>query len=285
AEESTYSRYFGSTGNGRFGVPVCGGHDCDGDGQLDVAFAAIIGSPFGRIAAGNVTIVWGNGTVLGETIDTDGVGERFLHIAGAQMREACGAEIWMDDVDGDGLGDFHIGRQNFTPAPSRPGAGALTILFGGPELRELSQNNGTLDLLNPPDNVRMLNLYGGRAYDRLGIWMRTGDLDGDGIADIAVGADEADEIGAPNRGEVIALRGGPHLREVSVVDLADSPAAALSEHLVRIYPPEGSFNAHFGATIQLGDLDGNGLAELVIAATIDRAGAALRLTSAPAGTG
>ena len=283
--ESSYSRFQGALGNGRFGVPVCGGHDCDGDGHPDVVLATPVGSRLGRTGAGNVTIVWGGGVSLGETIDTGGVGDRLLHIAGAQPIEACGSEVWMDDVDGDGLGDLLIGRQNFTPAALRRGAGALTIIFGGGDLRRLSRQNAVLDLSSPPGGVQMLHLYGARAYDRLGIWMRTGDLDGDGIADLAVGADEADGPDERNRGEVFVVRGGEHLRDAGVVDLLEYPPAALAEHVMRVLPPPLSEDGHFGATVHLGDLDGNGRAELVVSATLDRSGAGLRLANAPAGTG
>ncbi len=286
-----YSRYQGAFGNGRFGIPVCGGHDRDGDGDgdgdghVDSAFASINASVSNRANAGIVTLVWGTDSGFGETLDTLTVSERTLRIAGAQRREVCGSEIWMDDVDGDGLGDLIIGRQNFSPDTTRRGAGALTILFGGPELRTLARNGTLLDLAAPPTTVRRLDLPGSRAYDRLGIWMRTGDVDGDGIADIVVGANEADAPRSINAGEVYVIRGGPHLHETAVVDFVDYPPAALGNEVTLITPPDRFPNGHFGATVQLGDLDGNRRAELVASTALDRAGAALKLDGAPAATG
>lgn len=280
-----YSRYQGAFGNGKFGIPVCGGHDCDGDGLVDSAFASINASVANRANAGIVTLVWGTDSGFGETLDTLSLSDRTLRIAGAQSLEVCGSEIWMDDVNGDGVGDLIIGRQNFSPNATRRGAGALTILFGGPELRTLAREGSMLDLAGPPASVRLLDIFGSRAYDRLGIWMRTGDVDGDGIADIVVGADEADAPRSINAGEVYVIRGGPHLHETTIVDFVDYPPAALGEHVTLITPPDRFPNGHFGATVQLGDLDGNGRAELVASAALDRAGAAVRLNGAPAGTG
>ena len=280
-----YSRYQGAFGNGRFGIPVCGGHDCDGDGLVDSAFASINASVANRANAGIVTLVWGADSGFGETLDTLSLSDRTLRIGGAQTLEVCGSEIWMDDVDGDGVGDLIIGRQNFSPNATRRGAGALTILFGGPELRALAREGSMLDLAGPPASVQLLDIFGSSAYDRLGIWMRTGDVDGDGIADIVVGADEADAPRSINAGEVYVIRGGPHLHETTIVDLVDYPPAALGEHVTLITPPDRFPNGHFGATVQLGDLDGNGRAELVASAALDRAGAAVRLVGAPAGTG
>lgn len=283
---STYSRYLGALGNGRFGVPVCGGHDFDGDGHAEVAFAGVAADPFGRAAAGNVTLIWGERGTFGELLDTQGIpNDRVTHIAGAAVLEVTGAEMWMDDVDGDGLGDLLIGRQNFSPAASRRGAGGLTILFGGPALRELSREGQWVDLTQTPQELPRLDVWGASAYDRLSIWMRTGDVDGDGVMDLAVGADEADHSSGVNAGEVYLIRGGPHLREHDVIDLATYPPVGFEEQVMRLRPPPESGNAHFGATVQLGDLDGNGRSEVIVAATLDRAGAALRLPNAPRGTG
>ena len=65
-------RVHGSTGDGSSGVPVAGGHDCDGDGFRDYAFAAMRASPLGRTGAGEVALVFGDGTVQG-AIDSAGL--------------------------------------------------------------------------------------------------------------------------------------------------------------------------------------------------------------------
>lgn len=111
--------------------------------------------------------------------------------------------------------------------------------------------------------------------------MRTGDITGDGIDDIAVGADQAD-IQGPNSGAVYVIRGGPHLDASLTVDLSDIGNSSLSGNIVRVLPPENADNFHFGATLNLADLDGNGTAELAVAATLNRAGASLRALNAPA---
>ncbi len=278
----TYTRVHGALGTGRFGVPVCGGMDCDGDGFADAAFSSMAATFLGRGLSGIVTVVWGDGG-FGRTLDSGAADQQdFLRIAGAQALENCGSEIWMDDVDGDGLGDLLVCRQNASPTPQRRGAGILTIVFGSETLRHQSS---VIDLANPRDDLSILHIQGRNAYDRLGIWVRAGDLDGDGIAELAVGADEADRDGEINRGEVYIIRGGPHLREAPVINLASFPPIGWEEHVIRVAPPSGSGNGHFGATLQFGDLDGNDRAEFVVAATLERAGAGLRLPNAPANTG
>jgi hypothetical protein len=282
----------GLENDGTFGVPVAGGYDCDGDGHMDYAFAQMLGDPFGRQNAGEVTLVFGDGTI-GATIDSSIPQSGVLRIAVSQNNETTGDEIWMDDVDGDGLGDLLIGRQNYSPTPARPGAGALTIIFGNPQLRTLAESLSYLDLRNPPAGIKTITLWGVSAYDRLGIWMRTGDITGDGVSDILVGADEVDGAGlsiSDNRGAAYIIRGGDYLNSSPpTIDLADFGSggfpAVVNGHLAQIDPPAASFNYHFGGTVQLADLDGNNRMEVLVAATLSRAGANLRLPNAPQSTG
>lgn len=278
-----YRRVYGATGNGSLGVPVAGPGDVDGDGHADYAIAYMQASPLGRAGAGLVALTFGDGTTSG-TLDTATPSDSILLVAGTARREATGSEIWMDDVTGDGVADLLICRQNFTPDPERVGAGALTILKGGPELRELAVGLQTLDLAAPPPSVSIVTLVGPMQYDRLGIWTRTGDADGDGILDIVVGADQADRGSELNAGASFLVRGGAHLAASATFDLADTSVTALEGRVARIDPPAGANNYHLGGTCAIADLDGNGRADVLTAATINRAGATINPDGAPPGT-
>ncbi len=253
--------------------------DLDGDGQRDTAFAAMQASPNGVPRAGQVYVVWGDGTLSG-SLDTAARDPKILVINGAGPFEYAGSELWMDDVTGDGIGDLLIGRQNYTASPGTSGervaAGALSVLAGGPALAELSERLQPVDLDHPPAGVALLTFVGAEAGGRLGIWMRSGDVTGDGIADIAVGADQ-ESSSAPNAGAVYLLAGGEHLNATRTLDLAAFGTSALSGNIAKLTPPgiptPQSF--HFGATCQIADLDGNGRAEVLIAAALNRAGAVL----------
>ena len=278
------SRIYGSTGDGRAGVPVTGGFDCDGDQLLDTAFSAIKANPLDRNGAGEVVLIFGDGTIGGEQ-DTAGFQRGFLKVAGVQPFEVAGAEIWMDDVTGDGLGDLLICRQNYTPTSGREGAGALTVIVGAPELRTYASTLKYFDLAAPPQNIDVITFSGVHAYDRLGIWARTGDITGDGIADIVVGSDEVDGETAENQGAVYVIRGGSHLATSQFVDLINFGTTSLAGNLARIIPPSNSPRFHFGATCQIADLDGNGRGEVLMSAALNRSGAGIRLPGAPPGTG
>ena len=272
------TRVHGFDGDGRFGTAVAGPMDMDGDDYADFAVAYMRASPLGRLGTGEVDLVFGRGAI-GEIIDTSQPQERGLKLAGDVLSEAAGSEIWIDDVTGDGLGDLLIGRQNHTPDESledaRIGAGALTILVGGVWLRSFSAGLGYLDLRNPDPSFPILTIVGRDALDRFGIWFRTGDVDGDKIADMVVSADQEDSGGENNSGAAYIIRGGPHLASAGRIDLRTWTSSLLAGHLMRLRPPSGAAGFHLGSTCQIADLDNNGRGEVLLSAALNRAGATI----------
>ena len=247
-------RVSGAEATGAFGVPVAGGFDCDNDGFVDYARSEMLASPFSRANAGQVRLIFGDGQI-NQSFDTAVPNANILTIAGSAPNEVAGSEIWMDDVTGDGLCDLLIARQNFTePASGRIGAGALTILVGNSILRDLATNGVIVDLAAPPPNVTLFTVVGAAELDRLGMWVRTGDVTGDGIADILVGADQEDNASESNRGAAYLIRCGAHLNANLTIDLAG---------------------------VALADLDNNGSSEFLIAAALSRIGGSLLADGAP----
>jgi hypothetical protein len=262
---SLLARVHGYTGDGGAGVPVSGGHDCDGDGFRDVAFASFQADPAGRTDAGEVYLIFGDGTVSG-TLDAGVAQSRILRIQGDITREMAGSEIWMDDVTGDGVGDLLIARQNYSPEAARLGAGALTVLVGGPELATHAATLQPVDLRDPPATLTLLTFVGAESLGRLGIWMRTGDVSGDGIADLLIGADQEGGGLGTHRGAAYLVRGGPLL-----VARVGAPTTA-DDH------------DHTGATVQVADLDADGSSEVLLAAALNRSGATREADGAAPGT-
>ncbi|WP_086931101.1 hypothetical protein [Agarilytica rhodophyticola] len=276
-------RLLGSAGDGSFGVPVAAGYDVNGDGNTDYAMASMVASPQGRSNTGQIALVLGNGTI-NSTIDSASSGSNILTFIGDGIRETSGSEIWMGDVTGDGLGDLLIARQNFAASsPTRPGAGALSIVIGNSQLTNLAANLDTFDLRNPPAGINMITFIGPASLDRLGIWMRVGDITGDGIEDFAVGADQTN-IQGTNSGTVFVVQGGAHLNQNITVDLNNIAASGLSPYIATVNPPANAANYHFGATLNIADLDNNGRAELIVGATVNRAGASITANGAPSGS-
>ena len=135
-----------------------------------------------------------------------------------------------------------------------------------------------LDLRNPPENLPILNIVGAMAASRLCIWARNGDVTGDGIDDLAIGADQEQTNGDKHAGAVYLVRGGEWLLTAADIDLADFGTVAPG-NIARIKPraitgDDNTDEYHFGATLQLADLDGNNKAEVIAAAALNRSGAA-----------
>lgn len=276
-------RLHGSTGDGSLGVAVAGGRDSDGDGHPDFALASMLASPQGVQRAGSVYLLFGDGSIAG-TFDTATASPRVLRIDGGVPLETAGNEIWIDDVTGDGLGDLLIGRQNFGTGVARGGTGALSIVPGSAALRALAADGAPLRLEAPPPPIPVLTIVGAQVLGRFGIWMRTGDIDGDGVADLVVGADQEQHDTARHAGAVYVIRGGPHLGGGGRVDLAAAQGTPLDGHFLRITPPPGAAEFHAGATCQIADLDGNGRGEVLFAAALNRAGATLPALGGGAGS-
>lgn len=268
-------RIYGSQGTGTRGVPVAGGFDMDGDGRQDVAVGYMTADPLGRTDAGEVYVGFGNGVIDG-FLDSAAAEPDLLRIFGDRQKENAGSEVWMDDVTGDGLGDLLICRQNYTVG-NRCGVGALTILPGSAALRARARSLQPIDLDSPPAGLGLTTIIGRRGGDRLCVWVRTGDVDGDGIADLAIGADQEDGTGETHRGAVYVIRGGSHLAAETAYDLGTfgDSSHPLDGLAARLLPPAGATEFHAGGTCQVADLDGNGRAEVLFAATLNRAGASL----------
>ncbi len=281
-----FRRVYGTPeGDGTLGVPVAGSWDLDADGEVDFAMASFQASPLMRSGAGQIYVLFGDGRVSGD-IDLAEQRDDVLMIYGDSNFEGAGSELWMDDVTGDGVGDLLISRQNHRASdPDRIGAGALSIVVGGPHLRARLESGEPIDLRSPPDDIPIVTLVGPEELGRFGIWVRSGDVSGDGIADIVIGADQESIVGETFRGASYLLRGGEHLSASLVVDLIDFGVTPLAGHLAKMTPPAGeSTRYHFGATVTIADLDRNGRAEVLSSAALVRSGASYRAEDAPAGS-
>lgn len=206
--------------NSNFGLSVAPLGDFNGDGYGDFAVGAP-GHPGGGHGRGAAFLYFGGphpddrpDMVLYGTQDQGGFGA---------VRQRTG------DLNGDGYSDLAIASETGDGLEKR--AGNVRIWFGGPD----------------PNNVPDLELKGEKRGDGFGVWVDgSRDLDGDGLADIVVGAPWHDAPGGRNNGRLYVYLGGRHMDAVPDYIVDGPPNANLGTGCCAVRDPKGGVGAIMG---------------------------------------
>ncbi len=215
---------------------LSGGADLTGDGALDV----VIGAFDHASAAGAVYLVTPASGGVGS------LGDALVILEGEAPGDGAGREAAaVGDTDGDGLDDLLIGARGHDGAAPEAGS---AYLFFGPVLA--SGDLGLADGL----------LLGESGGDQAGFSVApAGDVDGDGRADLVLGAPTSDARARDG--------GAAYL----VLGSVGAPAGTLADAAARI---EGDrVGGLLGYDVHgVGDFDGDGLDDLAIAAPLSDLG-------------
>ena len=220
--------------------------DYNGDSIDDLA----ISTPYelgtrsnGRFHAGVVYIFLGP---LSNTQERTDAGD--VRIIGSMDNELLGESLASGDIDDDGFDDLVIGAPN-SQAGSITRQGAVYILKGR------SAWTSPIDLRTDQE----LRLLGAWPFDRAGSSLKCGDMDGDGMADLVVGADNADgyERSTLEAGAVYLMTGEHLSTKLGKNDISLKDGANVTIYGDQMY--QG-----LGGGLELGDVDGDGSEDLVI---------------------
>lgn len=225
------------------GYTVAGGQDFDGDGVEDFAVSSPFADTVVDAAAvydvGQVDLISGADLVAG---GTGALGS----VVGLTEGEQTGTAVqFIGDIDGDGDSELLVGARRYSQV-GMPDMGAVHLILGDP---------------NPAGGALPIHRTwtGRQTYGRLGsAVVSPGDLDGDGIVELAIGGDLWEAEGAE---AVEVFSAG----RVYLTSGATIPGSGSITDFPVILEGTGATD-QAGSALAGGDLDNDGYADLVIGA-------------------
>jgi hypothetical protein len=240
------------------GGSVSGAGDVNGDGFADLLVGAIGADPNGNDGAGSSYVVFGKASGFTATLDLATLnGANGFRLDGEAAWNGSGSSVSAaGDVNGDGLADLIVGaKYGDTNEYGRTDAGSSYVVFG-----QASGFAATLDLatLNGANGFR---LDGAAWGDQSGTSISAaGDVNGDGFADLVIGAPGANPNGKSDAGSSYVVFG----KASGFMSRLDLPTLNGANGFRLDGAAAGDMSGR--SVSAAGDVNGDGFADLVIGA-------------------
>ena len=239
---------FGKTLYVDTGYSVSGAGDINGDGYADI----IVSAPYILNSIGESYVIYGNSNNPG-TIDLSIAltSTQGFSIYGGTTGDNSGWSVsGAGDINNDGYADIIIGAVN-----AKSKAGESYVIYGS------SSNPGTIDLSLALTSTQGFAILGGAVGDQSGVSVSTaGDVNGDGYADIIIGALGASPNSRTNAGKSYVIYGNascPGIIDLSVALTSTQGFAILG----------GAAGDQSGVSVSsAGDVNNDGYADIIIGA-------------------
>lgn len=245
--------------------------DINGDGIADIIISAEQADPGGRSAAGSVYVLFGGkgeqptGTApwpaVIELSDLDGTNG--FRMDGTTAGDQLGTAIAAGDINGDGKTDLLMGAYG-----RNSNDGAIYVLFGGSGPKT-GASTWSANWTSPPALASLNGTNGFRVDGRTGAAEKLGNqgllaanINGsaDGIPDLIMGANSADNSSRINSGSVYVIFGKTSAWSSSfAVNTVATPATG--------FQIDGEIAGNLiGAYMSAGDINGDNIPDLVMGA-------------------